>query len=425
MIASRVDDFATVAIGSGSGAVTLAGLHHMLAGFVRALIDADDEHRFRGITICEIDEARFLAIRDELYRLCATRLFDDVEVTLRERRLPVAPAADQRSVLPAGVAPMAQPIYLMVRSEARGTTLDVRCSVLSSGPKAVVWSETHSIETRALDALLERLPRTTNALTERHLKEIGTALGALVLTDNVRRILADRAGQHVVVIHDAAASRIPWDAVHIDGAALVDGAGLSHRYEAENLSIAKWLTKRTLGERLNVLLAVDPTEDLEGARLEGKRIEEIFGALGTAASLEVLTGKQATKRELMRAMSSGRFDVLHTSGHSFFNAERPDQSGLLCSGEEVLSGADIAPLTNLPSSRVLQLVRVGARAHGTVARRGAGGGSAAARAWRGGMTAPRRHRQFSRDLLAGTRRRGGEIRGCLSTAACSPATRLA
>ena len=99
-----------------------------------------------------------------------------------------------------------------------------------------------------------------------------------MLTDNVRRILADRAGQHVVVIHDAAASRIPWDAVHIDGAALVDGAGLSHRYEAENLSIAKWLTKRTLGERLNVLLAVDPTEDLEGARLEGKRIEEIFGA---------------------------------------------------------------------------------------------------------------------------------------------------
>jgi pimeloyl-ACP methyl ester carboxylesterase len=350
LVASRVDDFATVAIGVGSGMMTLVSLTHMLTGFVRGLIDADGDHHFRGITVCEIDTDRYEAIRSELYRLCATSLFENVEVTLRERRLP-----PPQMLLAADAAPIRpDPAYLIVREESVGEgpkeSLRYRCSVLPTGHNATVWSEaTDLVPAKEVAALLDSLPKNRNDLTEEHLKKIGEELGKVALPMQVRQILTDSSYRDLVVIHDVNASRIPWDAIHVAGRPLVTEGWLSHRYEAENLSIAKWLTKRHLGDRLAVLLAVDPTQDLVGAREEGRRIEELFKGLTGVASLEVLRGAQVTRREMLKRFESGRYDVLHYSGHSFFDLRRREQSGLIMHGKEVLSGADLAPLANLPS----------------------------------------------------------------------------
>jgi hypothetical protein len=59
-----------------------------LTGFFRGLRDADTEHRFQGVTICETDRKRYDAIKRELYRLSSTPLFDQVEVTIDEIHLP-------------------------------------------------------------------------------------------------------------------------------------------------------------------------------------------------------------------------------------------------------------------------------------------------------------------------------------------------
>jgi hypothetical protein len=56
------------------------------------------------------------------------------------------------------------------------------------------------------------------------------------------------------------------------------GSGLSRRYAADNLSVAKWLEERRYGNQLDILLAVNPTLDLEGAEEEADRIKEIFPA---------------------------------------------------------------------------------------------------------------------------------------------------
>src|ERR1019366_5155920 len=85
---SRVDEFATILMGAGSGQSASAALQNLLIGFFRGLKDADPHNRFRAFTLCETDAARFVDLKNELYRLAGTPLFDDIEVTLDEIELP-------------------------------------------------------------------------------------------------------------------------------------------------------------------------------------------------------------------------------------------------------------------------------------------------------------------------------------------------
>lgn len=94
---------------------------------------------------------------------------------------------------------------------------------------------------------------------------------------------------------------------------------------------------------------MDPTENLEGARKEGKRIAELVHERMPGAHVDEMRGPQARKRELMDCFSSGAYDVVHYAGHAFFDPANRARSGILCYGNEVLSGADLASLPQLPS----------------------------------------------------------------------------
>jgi CHAT domain-containing protein len=39
---------------------------------------------------------------------------------------------------------------------------------------------------------------------------------------------------------------------------------------------------------------------------------------------------------------------VHYAGHAFFDPEGPSRSGLICAGREILSGADLTGISNLP-----------------------------------------------------------------------------
>jgi CHAT domain-containing protein len=58
---------------------------------------------------------------------------------------------------------------------------------------------------------------------------------------------------------------------------------------------------------------------------------------------------QANKPTLMRDFSSGLYDVIHYAGHAYFDRNHPSRSGVLCAGQQVLSGADLAGLGRLPT----------------------------------------------------------------------------
>ncbi len=345
----QVEEFATVLLSAGSGEGPGAALQSLLSGFIRGLRDADTDHRFRRLVICETNENRYTELKEELYRLSSTALCQDVEITFdevpRRGRLEVRRAA-------APARPRRDPVYLIVRQEQSGrNAFDVRTSVLTAGSKAAVVTGVQTVTEAKLRPLIARLvDPMVNDLTAD-----GDQLARLVLSSEVRAVLPRSRDHHLVVVHDAAMSRIPWETLaFVDGRQKKDAwfpaaeAGLTHRYAAENLSVAKWLEQRLEDNVLSVLLVVDPTDDLEGAEEEGALIERLFNQV-PGCRLDTLRKAAATRPALLSAFGSGKYDLIHYAGHAFFDPRKPEQSGILCHGDAVLSGADLASVGKLPT----------------------------------------------------------------------------
>ena len=361
LVRTDIEEFATIPIGAGTGIPLNAGLQRFLEGFLRGLRDADTDHYFRAITVCELDETRYEALKWALYRLSSTPLFDDVEVTLTEVQLPPAPAIS--TATRGAVLSSAPTIYLTVRTEKMsGGKWRFCSSVLTSGAKATVISGEQEVVRDRLEKHLAKIEQ--SSFSHRTLPEFGRELAKMVLPPEALAALEGSPGQHLVIVHDSDASRIPWETLHIGDAAPALDAGLSRRYIAANMSVAKWLEQRRLSPILHLLLVVNPTRDLPGAEEEGARIEELCTRT-PRVRLTKLVGAEATRARLLEEFRSGEYDVLHYAGHAFFDPDHPARSGLLCS-DEPLTGADLAGLNQLPtlvffnaceSARVRQAVK--------------------------------------------------------------------
>ena len=344
LVRSGVDDFATVLVGGSSGRGINPSLEHMLTGFIRGLLDADKWNNFRRVTICETNPERFTQIREHLYRLASTPLFDQVEVSFEEEELP-APMV--MSAPTRGLVSLAQaPTYLLVRQEASVKDgLEFQASVLTSGSKAAVVTERKVVPIAELNQLLAQIERPDFS---RNIVEFGKSLVKLVLSPQILGVLAAAPRRHLVVVHDAAASRLPWETMRVNDWIPALEGGLSRRYSAEDLSIAKMLELRKQSSTLKILLVVDPTSDLPGAEEEGDRIRKLFSSRPGFQIVERVQA-QATKPALLKDFASGEYDVLHYAGHAFFDPAKPSRSGILCAGRQVLTGSELISLARLPN----------------------------------------------------------------------------
>jgi hypothetical protein len=353
LVRTKVDEFASVLLSSASGMATAEVLANLLQGFLRGLGEADRQGRLRSITLCETDPQRFREMQQELLRLATSPLFDAVEATLEALELsaPAPPAPAVRAV-----APGPDPVYLIVREApaagARATdpslaaNFQLRASLLTAGHKATVITDTVEVDAERLNRHLEIIE--TDAFGFAALEDFGRTLGQLVLPRLVRTALAGVQDRRLVVIHDARCSRIPWETVRLGGWAPAAAPGLSRKYEAEDLTVAKWLEERRLAERLSVLLVINPTADLPGADAEGDRIKALL-ARDPAVEIAELRRAEATFGAVRAALRSGRYDVVHYAGHAFFDPVRRSRSGVLCHGGQVLSGHDLTGLERLPA----------------------------------------------------------------------------
>lgn len=338
-----LEELTTVPIGANTGIDVESALSALLRGFFRGLDDADAQHNFRRITFCEVDETRFEQLKWTLYRLWSTPLCENVEVTLHEEKLPPAPAARRDSHV--GIPPC---IYLNVRAQedrADPGSLVFESSLLTTGAKATVLSGALKVSRAALATQLEKIEG--KGFTFAALPTFGRELASLVLHDAIIAGLEGTAGNHLVVVHDAEASRVPWETLYLGEAFPALTGGVSRRYLAANLSVSKWLEQRRHTEWLEILLVVNPTQDLEGAEQEGARIEKLFNA-GGKVRLTIVRGKEATRARLKKEFASGKYDILHYAGHAEFDPIRPSRSGVLCS-DGSLTGAELVELGNLPS----------------------------------------------------------------------------
>ena len=337
-----IEEFATVTIGSGTGLNLEQSMRALLCGFFRGLEDADPRQLFRAITFCEVDESRFSELKWTLYKLWSTSLCERVEVILSEERLPPAPTMRR-----GGRRDLPPCMYLDVRARPApdGRNLVFETSLLTTGAKAAVLAGSLHVDPRALAAHLAKIEK--DEFRHAYLPEFGTTLARLILPDVIAAGLEGSPHNHLVIVHDAEASRIPWETLCLNGKFPALNGGMSRRYLAPNLSVAKWLEQRRQDATLEVLLVVNPTRDLDGAEEEGKRIEALFGPR-PEVRLTIIHGHQATRDRLRKEFSSGKYDILHYAGHAAFVPSQPARSGIVCS-DGPLTGAELVELGNLPS----------------------------------------------------------------------------
>lgn len=346
-VRARVEEFSTVLFGGGSGASPASGLRNLLIGFLRGLRDTDRDHQFRRIVLCENDPARYTQLKEELFRLSSTVLTEDVEITFDEVMLP-APMVAAETRRPRAL-PRTQPVYLIVRRERSGDKeFTVRSSLLTAGRKATIVTGTREVK-------ITDFERVRGALVDDETPDVATAgaeMSDLVLAPEIAQVLPQFSSNHLVIVHDSFLARVPWETLSIGAGSSAfmpaAGAGLSHLYAAENLSVAKWLEERIHDDVLNMLLVVDPTRDLQGAREEGRAVQQMFAGRAWV-QIDLLYQGEATRPALLDAFGSGKYDVVHYAGHAQFDEAQPVRSGILCADDTVLSGADLTTIGRLPT----------------------------------------------------------------------------
>ena len=307
LASSGVDEFATVLIGSGTGQSTSSLVENMFVGFFRALADVDPYGRFRGLTVCEPDSVRYDAIRETLYRLSATPLFEGLDVIFQELELPppqVMPVT-HRPALP-------EPGYLLVRGVESGAGIEVRVSLLSAGIDAATVSQIRKVRRVDADRLLDAysVGRGSGAL--------GAGMAESFVGDLVSHQLLRMRDRSLIVVHDQFMGRLPWESLRIDDWEPATEAGLARNWTGGELPVATYSQERRRGEDLRVLLVVDPTRDLPGAQREAERVLAL-GKQMPALRITLLSGEQATRAAVISELRSQAWDVLHYSGHAFLD----------------------------------------------------------------------------------------------------------
>ena len=361
---ARIEDFATVLLGVTSDRPTHVLVEHLIAGLVRGKRDADRDQNFRRVTICETDDHRYEEIRQAVFHLASTPLCDDVAVSISDvppRELRPLPRAREAvtAVLEGGIAPsgLAQPspdpVYLIVRQEPTqgGGPISFQSSVLTAGGKAAVLSGCQTVKPADLEALYQSVdaikPSNGRRASLAQLSQIGARVGGTILGKDISTVLRTHKDRHLVVVQDSETSRVPWELLSLNGWVPAVECGLSRRYMADNLSIAKYLEQRLSRPRIRLLLIVNPTGDLKGAEHEGGRIESLINK-NSGFRIKQLRGSNATHAALKNAFESGDFDIVHYAGHAFFDPLRRSRSGLICADRQVFSGADLSNLPALP-----------------------------------------------------------------------------
>ncbi len=103
------------------------------------------------------------------------------------------------------------------------------------------------------------------------------------------------------LVHDSATSKIPWESLPIAGQYPALNGGLTRHFLRDE-AIRKVAADRMFGKSLDILMVVDPNNNLPGAREEAKTLQHLMGKVGRL-NLVVRTGAEASRQQLRTRFS--------------------------------------------------------------------------------------------------------------------------
>jgi len=331
---SGIETFSMVLWGTASGTEPADAARAQLEGVLTALSDLAREQRLRRITIVSRNADRLAEARRVAEDLLRLHPAAPLMRLAPQRKPPRKPARVQK--------PTATPLaWLFVQESAA----HMRAALLGPTPKATALVASRRLDLRLLEREHSRL---VPGLSVADLAEFGERLTELLLPEEIAEALPSVKSSPLVIVHDTASARWPWEVLSLKGWAPAAAQGLSRRYAAEGMSVAKWREQRRRAREFNVLLVINPTGDLPGAVEEGERVAAMLAQLD-GAGITAIRGADATRARLLAEFRSGDYDAIHFAGHAWFDAAAPASSGILCAGGRVLSGADLASMDSVPA----------------------------------------------------------------------------
>ena len=329
-----IENFSMVLWGTASGAEPADAARAQLEGVLTALADLAPEQRLKRITIVSRDAGRLGAARRVAEDLLRLHPAAPLMRIARERK----PSRKAARPVKETATPLA---WLFVQESAAM----LRVALLGPAPKATALVASRRLDLRLLEREHSRL---VPGMSVADLEEFGEHLAGLLLPPEIAEALPTVKSSPLVVVHDTASAHWPWETLSIKGWAPAAVNGLSRRYAAEGMSVAKWREQRRRSREFNVLLVINPTGDLPGAVEEGERVAAMLTQL-PGAGITAIRGADATRARLLAEFRSGDYDAIHFAGHAWFDPAAPASSGILCAGGRVVSGADLAAMDSVPA----------------------------------------------------------------------------
>ena len=227
---------------------------------------------------------------------------------------------------------------------------DLNCGkkTVSDFTRQKIIDSIYDIETKLTD--LQKNPASYekyNILDE--IKKIGKIIYAFILSDEVATALFDEKiqGQHIII--EETDHQIPLELAY-NGK---DFLCLLHSFGSAVQKSQKIMPRQIDPKKLNVFILSNPTGDIPYSEFEGRKISDLMGNLNEKIHGEMQTkhhtGKEVTK-DLVQfdILLNSECNILHYSGHCYFDNTDNEQSGLVLHGGQTLTAVDLAPMTGNP-----------------------------------------------------------------------------
>ncbi|MCK0143013.1 CHAT domain-containing protein [Aliiroseovarius sp. F20344] len=348
-----VIDVATVPIGLGSGFSSHDVIWYYLAGLISEYAEHAKTTTSLKLHVCDFSVFNCLDLRTEIERAMLQKGLKSYSWSLTSTRVDDLVAASRVMM---ELSEDASNLFIRMGEFPQKTTNRVELELIHIPPNAPAGATTVR---RSVDlTLLQQHIHQFNGATPIGFKE-GVNLATFLLGEHVVTELAQahHHGPPIVLWHDAGASIVPWESMSFPELA----------FPATRMSFSRrFLTSRKIAnpsindkkQEFSVLLIVDPTCDLPGARSEGGHVRRALQARPDVG-IVILGQDEATRERVLEELQARKHDIVHFAGHAFYDPANREGSGLICAGDKVVTGHDLSGIENLPRMLIFNACETG------------------------------------------------------------------
>jgi len=344
LIDIKAYDFGMVLVGSGDGNLSPEeAFQSMMYGLYEGLQRHDPSGKIREMILVEMNREKYKKIREVIQNfLRGDPLARKLDISFSTYELPEIKAESLKE------RTRVLPLNLIVQRV--DTTL-----VFSALGESAALRKEQVISEKVLRGIVQKIEESYGKeRAEEIQKTQGKLLFNQVVPEDIQKALFANKNRALLLALDAYAATIPWELMYIEHPdcdytgflGLIFPMG---RQLMLDTSVTRWLARRKLGRKLDILLIGDPTGDLPGAVAEVEELSKILKSLGEIRVTTRTGPGENDVIEILGEIGSGKYDIVHYAGHAYFNDRNPLESGWIFKDGAKLRARDIVTLSNLPA----------------------------------------------------------------------------